>query len=165
MFQLLSRLAAIILLRDGPQDLPAGHAVLVLCLLMYLVVAYFGFNLGERPENLAMVLALAVTLPMLLCWILLKLAAKLARWEQTVAALFGTSALLSLMSLPLNMAAAGEPTAPLALMMLAVFFWSFAVDAHIWRHALEVSFSTGLALAVLLFAITLFVITTLAGPL
>jgi hypothetical protein len=165
MSKLLFQLASIVVLRAGPQDLPAGRAVLVLCVLIYLVITTLSFSAGERPDNLGLVLALAVSLPLILCWIVLKLANKLARWEQTLSALFGTSALLSLLTLPVSLAASGEPSAPMALIMLATFFWSFAVDAHIWRHALAVSFSTGLAVAVILFAVTLFVINTLAGPL
>jgi hypothetical protein len=165
MLKLLSSLAAIVMLRQGPQDLPIARSLLPSCLTLYLVVTTISFAAGQRPENLPMVMALAVALPLLLCWIVLKLANRLARWEQTVSALFGTSALLSMLSLPFSLMAGSEPTPPMALMLLAVFFWSFAVDAHIWRHALQVSFATGLALAVVLFSATIFVINTLAGPL
>lgn len=165
MSKLLFQLAAIVLLRGGPQDLPAGRAWLAICVLLYLVVTTLSFSAREGPDNLPVILGLAVILPMILCWIVLKLGNKLPRWEQTLSALFGTSALMSLLTLPISLAGGSEPPPPLALAMLAAFFWSFAVDAHIWRHALQVSFSTGLALAVVLFAATLFVINTLAGPL
>lgn len=165
MLKLLSYLAAIVMLRQGPQDLPAARSLLPTCLTLYLVITLVSFGTGQRPENLPMVMALAVALPLALSWIVLKLANHLARWEQTVSALFGTSALLSAVSLPVSLMAGTEPTPPLALMLLGVFFWSFAVDAHIWRNALQVSFATGLALAVILFSVTLFVINTLAGPL
>jgi hypothetical protein len=165
MFKLLSCLATLVLLRAGPQDLPAGRPVLLTCMALYIVVTSFSLSASQASGNILAVLSIAVTLPLLLCWIVLKLANRLARWEQTVSALFGTSALLSLLTLPVSLMAGNEPTPPAALFLLAAFFWSFAVDAHIWRHALTVSFSTGLALAVVLFAVSLFVINTLAGPL
>jgi len=108
-----------------------------------------------------------MALPLLLTRIVLTLRQLPQRWPQTVTALFGTSAILTAISLPLAATGAGDGEPPLftALASLAVFVWSFAVDAHIWRHALNTTYAAGLAVAVVLFAITLFTITTLAGPL
>ncbi|HSH27320.1 MAG TPA: hypothetical protein VK972_06085, partial [Wenzhouxiangella sp.] len=87
--------------------------------------------------------------------------------EQTVTALFGTSGLISLLSLPLTASVAGgdQASALPAIAGLVLFLWSFAIDAHIWRHALDTFFAAGLAVAVLLFAISIYVITFIAGPL
>jgi hypothetical protein len=165
MFDLLTRLTAIILLRLGPQDVPPGRPVLITCMALYALVTGISLHTGQRPDNPLGILAVAMIMPLLLCWIVLKLKGRLARWEQTLSALFGTSAVISLMTLPFSVAANSEMPAPVALFLLLAFFWSFAVDAHIWRNTLEVAFSTGLALAVILFAATLFAINILAGPL
>lgn len=165
MLKLLSRLTAIVMLHQGPQDLPAGRSLLPTCLILYLLVTTVSLGAGQRPENLSLVLTLAALVPLALSWIVLKLVNRLARWEQTVSALFGTSALISLLSLPLSLMIEAQQTPMLALMLLATLFWSLAVNAHIWRNALDRGFATGLALAVILFVATLFVINTLAGPL
>ncbi|MFU8832520.1 MAG: hypothetical protein ACNA7J_10230 [Wenzhouxiangella sp.] len=165
MLTLMARLVSIVILRLGPQDLPAGNSTLVACIALYAIVTGISLATGESPENPVAILLLVVALPLVMCWIVLALTRKSARWLQTVSALFGTSALLSMLNLPFSLAAGDEPSALAALILVTTFFWSFAVDGHIWRHALEVGFSTGLALAVILFAASLFIIQSLAGPL
>ncbi len=167
MTDLFARLFGIVMLRFGPQDLPAGSSPLILALLLYLLVTAVAMSLGQPPEQPVLVLALAMILPLLLARMVLALRRVPQRWPQTVTALFGTSAILTAISLPLAVTGGGESEPPLftAMASLAVFVWSFAVNAHIWRHALDASYAAGLAVAVVLFAITLFIITSLAGPL
>jgi len=167
MTDLVARLFGIVMLRLGPQDLPAGNSPLIVAMLLYLLVTTVAMSVGQSPEQPVLVLVLAMALPLLLTRIVLTLRQLPQRWPQTVTALFGTSAILTAISLPLAATGGGEGEPPLftALASLAVFVWSFAVDAHIWRHALNTTYAAGLAVAVVLFAITLFTITTLAGPL
>lgn len=165
MADFLSRLVGVLLLRDGPQDMPAGTAALTLSIALYIAATAVSISLGEGAENPMAVLALAVALPLILARIVLGIGKRPERWNQTVTALLGTSALLSLVSLPLATSTGSEPSAVVVIASLVLFFWSFAVDGHIWRHALDVSFAAGLAVAVVLFAVSMYVITTIAGPL
>ena len=165
MFNLLTRLAAIVMLRLGPQDLPAGRATMLVCIALYVMVTALSLGLREIDNNPLLVILIAIAVPLVAAWLLLKWRKLTARYEQTVSALFGTSALLSAISTPFSQMAGNQPSAPLALFLLLIFFWSFAVDAHIWRHALAIAFSSALALAVILFAASLLLINTLAGPL
>jgi len=168
MSEFFSRLIGILMLRNGPQDLPAGSRPLTLALACYVVVTALSLSLSNSeggPANPITALALATLLPMVLIRIVLGLRAYPARWAQTVTALFGSSALISLLSLPLGASAGSEPGPIVVAASLVLFFWSFAVDAHIWRHALDTSFAAGLAVAVLLFAISMYLITAIAGPL
>lgn len=166
MSDLFSRLLALVVLRLGPQDLPAGASPLVLAIVLYIAASSLSMAIGQPPEHAVAVMALAALLPLLLVRIVLILAQKAGRWVQTLTALFGSSAVLTIASLPLaTVAGREEPPLIAALASLAFFIWSFIVDAHIWRHALEVRFITGLAVAMVLFAVTLFTINSLAGPL
>ncbi len=166
MIELLSRLVGIVLLRQGPQDLPAGQSLLPVCMALYLIVTTFSLSIGETPANPVGLLGVALLLPLILSWIVLRMRARVARWQQTVAALFGTSAVLSALNLPFAAQTGGdEVSAPVGLALLGIFFWKLAVDGHIWRHALDVAFSTGLAIAVVLFAVSLLVINTFSGGL
>ena len=165
MNEFLSRLVGILLLKDGPQDLPPGTPALAGSVAIYVAATSVSIARGDGTEHPAAVMALAVVLPMLLSRIVLGLRNRLARWPQTLSALFGTSGLLSLLSLPLAVTAGSEPQPVVVAASLVLFFWSFAVDAHIWRHALDTSFAVGMAVAVLLFAVSMVVITSLAGPL
>lgn len=165
MSELVSRLVGIMMLRDGPQDLPAGPAALSLAVMLYVAASAASLAAGQTPDHPVGILLLAVLLPLVLCRIVLSLRGRPARWEQTLTALFGSGALLSLISLPLSLGGGPEPAAPMVVASLVLFIWSFAVDAHIWRHALDASYAVGLAVAVVLFAVSMFVITSLAGPL
>ncbi len=165
MNSLLSCLLAIVLLRRGPQDLPAGRSTLLACLSLYVLIAALSLNTGRVPENPTAVLILAAGMPLLLVWIVLRLRDRVSRWTQTLSALYGTSALLSLLTLPLNFHATSEPSGAMVLISLVVFFWSFMVDAHIWRHALDTRLAGGFAVAMLLFVFTYSLISSLAGPL
>ncbi len=155
------------MLKNGPQDMPAGVVAPTLATGFYLVATALSLSVGEGPENPVGVLVLAVVLPLALVRIVLGLRGHTSRWGQTLTALFGTSGLLSLLSLPLAIAAGGgtEPNPVVTVASLVLFFWSFAVDGHIWRHALDASFAVGLAVAVVLFAVSMYVITSIAGPL
>lgn len=164
MFDLLTRLAFIVALRLGPQDLPSGNRVLLTCLGLYALITSVSLMNSARDIHPALLLAIAMVVPIVLAWIVLKWRGLTARWEQTVSALFGSSAVLSIISLPLNLLSGDQPTALPALVLLVVFFWSFAVDAHIWRHALNVAYSTGLAVAAIFLGVTLIILNFLAGP-
>lgn len=162
---LFSKLIQILLLRQGPQDLPPGPSVLLATLTLYVLSAALSLSLGDGSRSPTLVLVLATGLPMVLVWIVLRLKSRVARWEQTLSALYGTSALLSLLSLPLNLQTGAEPTPAVVLMSLMIFLWSFAVDAHVWRHALETSFAAGLAVAMVMFLVSFGIISSVAGPL
>jgi len=165
MTDLIFRLAGLLLLRRGPQDLPPGWPALFFSIAAYVAVTAFNLSRGDGHPTPVAVITLAVGLPLTLTWIVLKIRQRTGRWVQTLTALFGSNALLSVLTLPFSLAAGSEPNMGLALILLTSFFWSFAVDAHIWRHALEISFAAALVVTMLLFVISLFVITSLTGPL
>lgn len=166
MSEFVSRLVGVMMLKRGPQDLPAGTFPLLAATILYVAATGLSISIGESPDNAAGILLLAVALPLVLTRIVLSLRKRPARWIQTLTALFGTSGLLSLLSLPLAASAQSDNPDPfLTIASLVLFFWSFAIDGHIWRHALDTSFAAGLAVAVVLFAVSMYVITTLAGPL
>lgn len=163
MSEFFSRLVGILLLKNGPQDMPAGVVAPFLATGFYMAATALSLSIGEGPDNPVGVLTLAVALPLALVRIVLGLGGHPSRWGQTLTALFGTSGMLSLLSLPLAIAGSTEPSPVATVASLVLFFWSFTVDGHIWRHALDTSFAVGLAVAVVLFAISMYVITSVAG--
>lgn len=164
MVDLLARLVGIVLLRLGPQHLPASAAAFALAVILYGILAAVSiFIAGTPPERPIVSLVLYLLLPAGLIWGVLRMAGRLPRFAQTATALYGVGALLSVLNLPLLLIGAEDAPAPAVVLALAVFIWHFTVDAHIWRHALEVSFTAGLAVTVILFAVSLFIIVNLGG--
>lgn len=156
------RLIGIFLLRAGPQHLPARSSVLILTVLAYAVLAGVSIILGPSEQDPLPPVLASIVMTGVLTWLVLRTAGREMRWLQTATALFGTSLFFRLMNLPLAMA--GEnPPAPAALLALVAFFWHFAVHGHIFRHALEVSFSFGIAVAVGLFAAGYFILINIPG--
>lgn len=94
--------------------------------------------------------------------LLLQMRSLAARFNQTFMAVCLTGVILNLAAWPLYavLAASQAPQAletqpaggeMLALMFWALFAWSLAVSAHIYRHALNVRFAVGFLLALLYF--------------
>jgi hypothetical protein len=155
----------ILLHRKGPQDVPAAPPVLGFVLVAYLATG--GIVLWPSATGMPMVIAqLAVDLAIMLLIIggLLAATGRRDRLRQTLAALFGTGALLSVAALPFVWMAAGAfvegapaPGAelPALLSTMALFsllLASLLVTGHILRHALDWSYAAGVLAAVAYFA-------------
>jgi hypothetical protein len=139
-------------LRAGPQDLPSSWALTGLLLLVYTAVGiYTGQSLGDEDAvartlltNVLQVVAVAV---------LLQLRKFPERLAQTLSALTGAGIILGTLVFMLLSQAHIESMRPLLVMAwFGIVIWSLAIDAHIYRHALGISMSQGLLVAVLLLA-------------
>jgi hypothetical protein len=153
----------IALLRAGPQDLPGGRATPVLALIAYAAII-LASRAGEGRAPGAADFVVSLFIPLVLTALLLWLQGRWPRLRQTVGALFGTGALISLVNVPLWFTSATPVPAPLVLLALAGLFWSLAVDGHIWRHALDCSFAAGVAIAVVILLVQLFSFQALGTP-
>jgi len=156
--------------RKGPQDVPASGAVLALALLAYLAVgATVLWPSASSGRALFGQLVADLFLMVLFFGGLLALRGRSTRITQTLAALFGTGALLSALALPFVWLLAqtlgdGTPPPDTALAALlgtvALFillFVSLLVTGHILRHALEWSYAAGVLTAVAYFALSVIV--------
>jgi hypothetical protein len=163
-------LVDIMLLRRGPEQLPASPALLAALVLLNLVVYSIASTVMAPPG--AQVpnpwLVHFVSLALLLGWfrVTLLLLHKPERYVQTMIAVFGVN-LLAVPTLPLFAALApyaaqeaGAEPAPalLSLMVLAVAFWFAAVMVRIvktsfewpWFAAIAFMLSTGFGIYVVL---------------
>lgn len=161
--------------RRGPQDVPAGRGVFLGALAAYLAVGAAvlwpsASGVGEVYAQLAVDLGLLVGV----CGGLLFLTGHAARLGQTLAALFGTGALLSAAALPFVWAVARSigdaavtpdavPPAALfgTLALFGLLLVSLLVTGHILRHALEWSYPAGVLAATAYFALSTFVFRSL----
>jgi hypothetical protein len=154
--------------RKGPQDVPAASVVFALALLAYLVVgAAVLWPSSASMGGLLAHLTLDLVLLVLLVGGLLLATGRMARARQTLAAMFGTGALLSAAALPFVWIAArtiGDEGAvpgmemPALLSAMALFLLLLAslfVAGHILRHALGWSYAAGVLVAVTYFAASL----------
>ncbi len=175
MNSLLARLIAIALLRGGPQDLPFDPRLLTRLLIpwagLQLFAQYALFDGQGGPLQLIVALAFLL-LPI---HALLRLRARGERFVQTAIAFVGSSLLFGGAVLLVMLGAdpaptAGEPAPPpstlqalLGLAWLLLTAWKLAVDAHIWRHALEFPPPLAIATSLTLFLAEVAVLSRLAG--
>ena len=155
---LLGTLVNLLRLRAGPQDLPASWLLTGAALLVYLGQAMVtSQNLGGEEE--AARSAIATVIQFTAVAVLLRLRGHPERLQQTLLALAATGIVLGLLAyLFLVQADPGVNQPMLALFWFAIFGWSLAIDANILRHALSVSMSTGVLIAVVLLAATYMVL-------
>jgi|GEM_PF-838103 len=148
----LINVANLLRLRGGPQNFSASWLITVLLVGVYLAQ---GLITGSQynDENAAAKSILALSLQVVALYGLLYWRGHMERLPQSLSALTAVGIVFNTMIWALltqSNPAIDQPT--LALMWVMVFFWSLFVDASIYRHALSVSFSTGVLITVLLLA-------------
>ncbi len=153
MYALIRPFLELCWLRSGPQQLPTSMLLTGLALTAHGLAAFL-LSLAYLVPTRAFAAGLAETVLLAaFAAIALYLSGRLPRYHQTLTALAGTGAMLSLLAIPIThwlhtAKAAADPSGAPALLLLALVGWSLAITAHILRHALNCLFTRGLVLAV-----------------
>lgn len=156
----------ICILRKGPQDLPASGLLLGIAVcahtLTSIVLSVVTLN-GWR----AVVAGVTDTLLVLfLTGSLLFAHRQRTRLLQTLTAMTGTGAIVTLVAIPIfswlyaiERSGGGSPLA--GLLVLGLIAWSLGISGHILRHALSIPYFLGIFIAFVFFWISHSVFTTL----
>ncbi len=168
MKKLVGAFLQIATLKMGPEDLPASRFLLGLVTAAYLLtgaasVSFYADSATAAVQQLAVDLGLTYGFFTLL----LMLYRKGPRVLQTLTAILGTGALLSLIALPLTAwlqtldSNASEAAAAPAIGIYLVVLWSIAVTGHILHRALDIPYVGGLIIGVVFFVFNLATFATL----
>ncbi|MCP3660960.1 MAG: hypothetical protein GY696_00450 [Gammaproteobacteria bacterium] len=164
MQKLINMYVDICLLRAKPQDLPGSMFLVWLTAALgmvsgaVVVVTTMG---GVGPALLVSFIDL------LLIAVLLRLGLqfthKIARFEQTLAALFGSAVLINLLTMPIQRMIKQDPSTSIVgdvglLFYLALVIWALVIMAHIIRHAFDIRFSAGVMISIGYFLLISFLI-------
>ena len=153
MIQLLKLFWDICAVKAAPQDLPASSFLLGLAVLAYFVtgaiVAAFHWPLSQAVLAALLDTVFLTVLSRVLLW-----ARMLSgRFVQTLTALAGCGAVMTLIAMPLvlwqtlvGVTDANAPTLPSWLLMIWMV-WNVVVVGHIIRHALSTVLPLGIGLA------------------
>ena len=153
MIQLIKVFWDICAVKAAPQDLPTSSFLLGLALLAYLVtgavVAAFQWPLSQAILAAFLDTVFLTVLSRVLLW-----ARMLSgRFVQTLTALAGSGAIMTVIALPLviwqsfvGVTDANAPTMPSWLLMIWMI-WNVVVVGHILRHALSTVLPLGIGLA------------------
>ena len=145
----------IAMFRAGPDSLPDSRPLLLLVLVVYIAIEAVTILALKPSYALPPMLLVDVGFLVLWCAGLLRLFGFGARLQQTLSALFGTGAILMLLSFPLRAwPVFGFPLdIPFLrfLVSLVILLWTVAVYAHIFSKAISRSLGVGLTCALIYF--------------
>jgi len=146
-------------LRGTPADAPNSSWLLAQLLVLDLISSIFYLQAlgGEIPIGALLGrMLLRVAMIYGLLWIF----GRQGRFLQTTISLYAVSALLTFVLLPIASALVRSPAETaeldvqfLQLGFLSLLLWSIVVDAHIYRHAVNLKFWFALPLSLLLFMV------------
>ncbi|MCB1734612.1 MAG: hypothetical protein H6981_13250 [Gammaproteobacteria bacterium] len=146
----------ICLLRRGPQDLPTSVGLLRLTALVYAIVALALASVGSEMGRATAQVLIDIALTMLFVQLVLRWKGHAERFVQTLTAMFGASAILTALGLPLlfwlrryvddqGMVGAGGDLP--SFLWFVLFMWSLLVTGHILRNALQMRLGAAVLLA------------------
>ncbi|SEO93585.1 hypothetical protein [Aquisalimonas asiatica] len=156
MTDLFRTLVRICLFQTGPQDLPAATSILATLIALGWGASVLVLEQLGTAGPVALEVTFATAFALLFTWLALQLRRLPNRFVQTASALFGTDLLLLIPAAPLLLATTDGDTPPLQFALLALWLWSIAIKGHIFRHALDLPISGGIAVAVLYTLLSLF---------
>lgn len=173
MIALLRAVRDLCLLRGGPQDLPYAPKLAVWLTAGVLLLGVAASDLageGLRPGRLLYTVAFGLAVP----WLLLAWRDLRSRYVQTLIARQAVTLVFGLLALPMLSVARDLPApdsgiAPEPLQILAgwaalgLALWTFAVHAHIWRHALNLRLGVAFVVAAGVFGLNLLLVLWLFG--
>jgi hypothetical protein len=134
----------IVLLRRGPEQLPASPVLLAICIALYCAIAAtVASAMGTVNSRLPVEMAVIIMATLLWYRAGLQIAKKSERFVQTLTAMFATRALIAPVDLPIRLTvfsqiqANTQPSSLLAMLFLFLLVWQFVINVRIIRAAFE----------------------------
>ena len=151
----------------APQELPGQPVALCIAVASAFVTSMagllFAYDVGEALFR--SVLALAV--PGLFLYGLLKVRGMQIRYAQSFGAMCGTAAVVYLLALPFmpyffSALADEQANKTVVVFILLLDIWALLISAHILKHTLDIEFVSAISLSFLLMIMTILVIESLS---
>jgi len=162
MFRIVNAFVDICLFRAGPQHLPTSRVLLGAVVVANLLAGTLMLRVSNPAGQSILMAVLDTALLFMLANIILQIYSHPERFLQTLSALFGTSALMSLIAWPVSSwfhttsATGGDVVLP-SIIILLLLFWNVGIIGHVLRHALSISLARGIALSVLYVFIAIYI--------
>lgn len=163
-------IADILLLRRGPEHLPASNLLLVSMILLYAVVDVAVASWSSAMDS-RRVVALAINIGTTLLWYHLALAfvGKRERFTQLLTGFFAVSAVFTPIFIPMaatvvaQSEAKEQPSQVFLLLMVGVLVWALTIYVRMIRSAFEWPWPAALLMIIAKEIFTLFVISLILG--
>ncbi len=157
MVHILSILVRLCVLAGRPQDLPASRIALAGSVVAAFTVIWAGFGLLTTTSHPVLLAAAHIALLAVVWRMILKIARRIDRWHQSACALFGSLAIVHLISLPIITASldpssfgeGGVDTTTRSI-VVGLWAWEIAVTGRIIRETLEIRLPLAILVSILL---------------
>ncbi len=171
------RLIELLLLRKGPQDLPASRKLLQFSGALLLLVSVLRQQLVASFPAAIVQSGLSILVLVLFVHLMLGFRRHPERLVQTLTALFLANAVIGALSLlplralaPVLLALTTDPALAQSIQLptlaayawLLIGIWGLLVAAHIYRNAMDTRLGAGICIA-LLYELSLIVVVSLSG--
>jgi len=150
MTNMIRRLIAVCLLQEGPQSLPASWNLLAVIVAVDVALGYPAAAAFSPSSQAAAQVIVSTVLAAGFVYFAVDLRGHRERFVQTATALFGTDALITLAALPIVATMAPEARSQVTVAdfgMLVIGLWNLVILGHILRHALSITLSAGVLIA------------------
>lgn len=149
MYELLTLFFDICLLKKGPQDIPFSKWLFHFLIILYTSISFINLYLSGDPFLSSVQVTVDLMLILSITWVILFVANKLARYQQTMNALLATATIISFFSLPAMATLIGQGNVLSLVAMIFFMLWHWVISGHIFSQSLEQPFLFGLGVAFL----------------
>jgi hypothetical protein len=163
MYELLKLFFDICLFKKGPQDIPVSNWLLRFLIVIYAFISFLIIFLSSDAADTILQVLIGIMLILGPAWVILYVAKKLHRYQQTTCALIGTDTLFSFFALPAMATLIGQGTMLAFITIVILMLWHWVVSGHIFSQALEQPFSFGLGIS-FLYILTSYQVMALLFP-
>ncbi len=167
----IQTLLRICLFSANPQDLPESRQFLTGCVVAAMLVLLVGYNMLPAETNVVVLAASHILFIGANWMILLLFFRKVDRWVQSASAIYGTSAILNLVSLPLiasndYLVSPDSAAGPnfTTFTFVSLWIWEIAVTACIMRETLDIKMRKAVFISLLMTFAMQFIMVTLFSP-
>ncbi len=158
MSALLKTLVDVCTLKAGPQDLPMADSTKYTAIFFYWLLGVIVISLSQTFGEAVFIALVQTILLIFFTQIVLWITKRPERQTQTITALTGSGAIVTLIALPvlvwLNQSAPDDTASLATAFWLMLFIWETLIIGHIFRHALDMSFFAGLGVSMLYVFVT-----------
>ena len=170
MLSAIPTLIRICLLVARPQDLPASREFFYLCVAAAFAILFTGYSILTGTGNPLLLAAINTALLGVIWLIVLQVAGRKDRWLQSASAIYGSAAILNVVSLPIITGGLDIPSMDNGgisetsrLVIIGLWAWEIAITARIIRETLEINLPLAAILSIAMSFVLQMAMVTLFG--
>jgi len=149
MYEFLKLFFDICLFKKGPQDIPVSNSLLYILIPIYAGISFLILILSADVVNSILQIIVEIALILGATKVILFIANKPYRFQQTASALIATDTIINFFAVPVMGSLVGQGSGLAFISIVFLMIWHGAISGYIFSQALEQPFTFGLGVAFL----------------